>query len=87
MNTLQTRRLLMWAAAALVMVSLLISLNDWWHGSLVFAGPKLADQFGLLVLLAAFLLTPMSTAVRNGLIAVALVLIVPSTLLILWRAL
>jgi hypothetical protein len=87
MNTSQAWRLLVWVGSIFGALGLVISLVDWWHGSLVFAGPKLVDQIGMLVLASALLLSQVSIEVRNKLIVLATILIVPSTILILWRAL
>ena len=83
---LKTRRWL-WTGFALGLLGLILNGIDWWHGSLSFALPKLADQLGMLVLVGALLLTRLSPTLRTGLVMLALVLIVPSTTLIVWRAL
>jgi hypothetical protein len=87
MNASKAFRLLLWIGAVFGLLGLFINAIDWWNGSLVFAGPKLADQIGMLILLAAVLLGQISIALRNSLIVLAMVLIVPSTMSIFWRAL
>ena len=87
MNALKAFRLLLWVGAIFGVLGMLINAIDWWHGSLVFAGPKLAGQVGMLILLAAVLLTRISLVTRNSLIVLAMILIIPSTTMIVWRAL
>jgi len=78
---------LLWVAALGSAIGLLINVIDWWHGTLVFAGPKLVDQTGMLIVIASLLLPHSLPVLRVRLATLALVLIVPSTLLIIWRAL
>jgi hypothetical protein len=87
MDASKAFRLLLWVSAIFGVLGLVINAVDWWHGSLVFAGPKLAGQIGMLILLAAVLLTRISLVIRNSLIVLAMTLIVPSTTMIFWRAL
>lgn len=88
MNPIQpkTRRWL-WTGFALGLLGLILNGIDWWHGSLSFALPKIADQLGVLMLVGALLLTRLSSTLRAWLVMLALVLIVPSTTLMVWRAL
>jgi hypothetical protein len=78
---------LLWIAALGSAIGLLINTIDWWHGTLVFAGPRLVDQTGMLIVIASLLLPHSLPVLRVRLAIVALILIVPSTLLIIWRAL
>ena len=87
MNLSSNMRLLLWAAGAVGLLGLILNLVDWWQGTLHFAAPKLVDQIGMLLLLGALLLARLPPAARAWLTGLALVLIVPSTTLIVWHAL
>jgi hypothetical protein len=83
----ETSRRLLWAAVIFGCIGLLITGYDWLHGTLKFATPKLVDQVGMLLLVGALLLTRLSETTRMRIIIFALILIVPSTVLIVMHAL
>ena len=83
----ETTRRLLWAGLAFGAIGLLLSGIDWWHGTLKFAAPKLIDQVGMLLLVGAVLLTGISPSNRMRIVIFALILIVPSTALMVVHAL
>ena len=83
----ETTRRLLWVGLIFGAIGLLMNGIDWWHGALNFAAPKLIDQVGMLLLVGAVLLTRLSASTRMRIIIFALVLIVPSTALIVAHAL
>jgi hypothetical protein len=83
----ETIRRLLWIGLVFGAVGLLINGIDWWHGALTFAVPKLIDQVGMLLLVGAILLTRLSESTRTKIGIFALLLIVPSTALIVVHAL
>jgi len=80
-----TTRLLLGIGFMFVTAALFLSLIDWTRGTLSFAAPKLVDQLGLLLLMSALLFVPSRPAMRKGMVILALLLIVPSSALILWH--
>ena len=68
-------------------LSFIANQVDWWHGTLKFAAPKLIDQVGMLLLVGAVLLTGISPSNLMRIVIFALILIVPSTALMVVHAL
>ena len=83
----ETTRRLLWIGLIFGAIGLLMNGIDWWHGTLNIAAPKLIDQVGVLLLVGAVLLTGLSASTRTRIVILALILIVPSTALIVVHAL
>jgi hypothetical protein len=82
----ETTQRLLWVGLVLGAIGLLINGIDWWQGTLNFALPKLMDQVGMLLLVGSLLTTRLSTNARTTVAIFALLLIVPSTALILFHS-
>ena len=78
-------RILLAIGGVLVAAALALDIFSWSQGSAI-AWARLGNQVGVLILMAAAAFGPTNARARNALTIVALVFIIPSAALIVWRA-